>query len=348
MAKVGVVIQGRMNDATRISIKMLKKTIPLENIIISTWNSTTFQNEETFEGVEVKYNDQGVFQKFGRAFDVMNLDNILYHCFTTSTGLTHLAEKGCTHAIKIRSDEFYDIEPFVNEMLMDNTRLHSASLFFRNDFPYHIGDHLVGGSLKDMSILFGDYLTYAHSILTSPNGEIFKKEVEDRVWSKRIFTDIESDLCKLINLTNADICPEVKLTCRYILSKEKRDFLAKEHVELTKKYFKPFDIRKFNRFKFTATSVYNGISISEENIGDNGDIIIKRRECDTHPDWMLCKNCVAWALLECLIDSETRSEKDIKYLDNDLEKYLAMYFAAKKAKSTKNKVNLQNSRIKQK
>lgn len=341
MYKVGVVIQGALNDAIYKNINILKRSFNTNDIVISTWKSK-FQNDGDIGGIKVIRSDTDIFNKFTDLFALFNLDNIIFQCFTTTQGIQHLHSQGCTHVIKVRSDEFYDDMSLFRDAILSDNRIHSCSLFFRNDFPYHIGDHLVGGRIEEMYNLFGKYLEYTHDLMTSPNGHIFKDEVDTLKWPNRIFSNVNSDFCRMFKLTHVDICPEVKLCSQYIELKERRQIYAHEHVELIKKYFKPFDVRNFNRFKFCSNSVYNGIKITEENFDTNGNIIIEGDKCEPHEDWLLCENCAGIALVECLLKSEVRKEEDIVFLDDDFTKYCSLYSPTTVAESTKNMTKIQN------
>ena len=156
-------------------------------------------------------------------------------------------------------------------------------MFFRNDFPYHIGDHLLAGRTEDMYALFNNFLWYIYDILKSNNGQIFKKEIDEKKWSARIFDDLDSDFVKLINLTHADMPPEVKLCSEYISHKENRQIFAKEHLELTKKYFKAFDVRKFKEFCFVANSIWkDGFVLTHNQLKEDGSFLLETPKCTSH------------------------------------------------------------------
>lgn len=352
--KIGVVIQGLVDDLFILekTVNNLKKFFDPNDIVISTWStdnkkkndiqSLCSDDDNNLFGIKTIRSDLDIFKKYKETFLVINGNNIIYQCYTSVAGIRHLVENGCTHAIKIRTDEYYkNFEPLITEISNDN-RLHSGSLFFRKDFPYHIGDHVVAGPITEMYTLFNNCLLYGHNIINTAQGSLFEQEVINKKWSSRIFTDIDSDFVRLVNLTHTDVCPEVKITCEYISDKERRQIYAHEHVELTNKYFKVFDIRKFDEFYFSANSILDGTTITNKDLDEEGNIQTKKPKCLEHPDWLICDVCNRWALVELLLKSEARSNDDLVTLDNDYEKYCSIYNPALIAESTTERTHLQN------
>lgn len=354
--KIGVVIQGKVSDASILkrNIKNLKLYFDTEDIVVSTWIETdqvlvSYQNmfldrRGRFFGIPTIRSDMNTFEPFKEVFAIVNGGNLVYQCFSTVAAINHLRSLGCTHVIKIRTDEYYtDFEPLIEEMKTDN-RIHSCSLFFRKDFPYHIGDHLVAGPIDDMHLLFNTSLSYAHSILTSERAELWHNEVLERKWAKRIWNNVDSELAKLVNLTHTDIPPEVKLCAEYISTKEKRPIHAKEHVELIKRYFKVFDVRNLREFYFKSNSVWrNGFVLTHENLNENGEFEVATPSCSAeHADWLLCDDCKKWALAERLLAAETRSNDELTFLESDYKKYCNIWYPARLSPTTKHRTELQN------
>jgi len=354
--KTGIVIQGAIADygILKKNIDLVRKYFPEEDIVISTWKSKSFTDkqkqsffcdeDDNLYGIKTVRSDEKVFSKWKPGLEVVNGGNIIYQCHTTHAGVNYFRQKGgYSHIIKIRTDECYDsLNIFEKKMRQADDKILCLSLFFRKDFPYHIGDHLLGGRIENVEQLFLNILNYSHSIMAGEKGELFESEVVENKWSKRIWTNRESEFTKLINLTHSDIPPEVKLCTEYISLKEKRDIKASEHVELTKKYFDTFDVRMLRRFYFSANSICGGVSISDKNIEEDGNIFIPDASCEPHADWILCSICFGRALLDELIKSELRSMDDLKLLESDFEKYCSVWKPSLVNEKTKDKTKIQN------
>ena len=96
------------------------------------------------------------------------------------------------------------------------------------------------------------------------------------------------------------------------------------------------------RFYFSANSVCGGVSISDKNIEEDGNIFIPEASCEPHADWILCSICSGRALLDELIKSELRSMDDLKLLENDFEKYCSVWKPSLVSEKTKDKTKLQS------
>ena len=353
--KTGIVIQGSIHDygILKKNIDLVRKYFPEEDIVISTWKPEGLASEQkdlnfcdedgNLYGIKTIRNSAKKFQAIG-TIDVVNGGNIVYHCQSAYAGVEYFKQKGgYSHIIKVRADECYDsLNIFEQKMRQADDKILCLSLFFRKDFPYHIGDHLLGGRIENIEQLFAGILQYSYDIITSEEGRLFESEVVQGKWNKRIWTNCESDLAKLVNLTHTDIPPEVKFGTEYISRKERRDIKAEEHVELTKKYFDTFDVRMFRKFYFSANSICGGIIITDNNISENGDIIIAEPECNGHAEWILCPVCYGRALVDELLKSELRSMDDLKLLENDLQKYCVIFKPSLVNEKTKNQTKLQN------
>lgn len=353
--KTGIVIQGAIADYGLLqnNLEFVRKYFPDEDIVISTWKAKGFTNtqkelifcdkDDNLYGIETVRTDEEIFSKWKPGLDIINGGNIIYQCHTAHAGIDYFKRKGgYSHIIKIRTDEYYDsLNMFEKKMRHVDDKILCLSLFFRKDFPYHIGDHLLGGRIENVEKLFLNILRYSYNIMICEEGQLFESEVVENKWNKRIWTNCESEFAKLVNLTHTDIPPEVKLCTEYISEKEKRDIKAEEHVELTKKYFDTFDVRMLGRFYFSANSVCGGVCITHNQI-KNRSIIVPDAECLEHTDWVLCSICYGRALLDELIKSELRSMDDLKLLESDLEKYCSVWKPSLVNEKTKDKTKLQN------
>ncbi len=337
MKKVGVVIQGPIRNLFILqkNIDLLSKFFDSKDIVISTWNDKgkARTEQDSFSdsqgnlfGIKTIRTDTSFNKRYGTSFEIVNGDNVLYQCLSTAVGINHF--DSYDYIIKVRTDEFYDrLDLFKDQILSDN-RIHCGSLFFRNDHPWHIGDHIVGGNIQEMKNLFVGALDYFKTLLNNTNGNIFYQEFLEKKWSKCIFNEPNGDVARLASLYYSDICPEVKITVNYISLKEKKLPAVKNHVELMNKYFNAYDVRKFEKFYVSATHISDGIIVTNNDIDNDGNINIKNQfsECEGgHPEWIACNSDHKNALIKVLIESETRNNSYIKSIDSDFYTFCCMY-----------------------
>jgi hypothetical protein len=353
--KIGVVIQGPVRNfhVLNKNVNSLRQSFKDEAIVISTWEEegkvkreqdTISDDNGNLFGIKTLRSTTKNFERFAGAFDAVNVDNIVYQAYTTSKGIQFLNDNSYDFIIKVRTDEYYnDLSLLEKDIEEYPDKIHSGSLFFRNDFPFHYGDHLVAGSYHNLYNMYVGFLQYSYDILADEGGKKFFSEWKNKVWNKIIFNNIDGDISKLIHFTYSDIPPEVKLAVTYLKNKIGSYPECKDQKELMNKYFNPIDVRRFKEFYFTANSVAGGTVLTEKNIEPSGKFKFEYTKCkEAHEDWLLCNVDEQNALLKRLLQSEVRSQEDIKDLTSDFEIYASVYRAIKVLDEYKDRTRLQN------
>lgn len=353
--KIGVVIQGPVGNFYTLNknVEILRQTFRDEDILISTWEETGKQKREqatisdyngNLFGINTVRSSLDIFKKFGNSFNAVNVDNIVYQCYNTSKGVQEFGSRGYDFVIKVRTDEYYKgLEEVTKELSKHPEKIHSGSLFYRGDYPFHFGDHLVAGSCENMSDMYVGLLQYAYDLLNDAGGKKFYNEWKQNRWNNIIFKNVDGDIPRMVQFTYADIPPETKIAVNYLISKLGRDPKASEHKELMQKYFNAIDIRKFSEFLFCANGVAYGTVLTEKNIDENKNFVFEYTKCkDSHEDWLLCEVDENNALLKKLFESEIRSNDDITDLKSDYETYASVYRPVKVLEEYKNQTRLQN------
>jgi len=352
--KVGIVIQGKVDNLFILqkSIEYLSKSFSKEDIVISTWDEQgkLRKEQDAFSdkdgnifGIKTIRTSTEMTKKYGESFNAINVNNIIYQSLSTLMGIQHF--KGYTHIIKMRSDEFYEKMDLFSDKVKSDDRMHFSSLFSRNDFPFHIGDHVVGGRAEDMTTMFGGMVNYTYELLTSKGGRKFYTEWLDRKWNRSIFNNTQGDVSKLYPLTWSDICPEVKLTINYLTLKESKPPVVKQQVELMNKHFCSFDVRDFGKFYFCANSVGKGTIITDSNVDKSGRITNVEADYNCqHEPWIICPDEISNSLISTLIDAELRNNSDLKDLDSDYDIYCKMYHPYKVHRNYMHKTKVQASK----
>lgn len=86
--------------------------------------------------------------------NIQNGQNIYLQVFSSLTGLKKCKTK---YAIKVRADEFYeDFSKFIILMKKSPNKLTTHNMFFRKlgQYPYHISDHVIGGTTENLLKMF--------------------------------------------------------------------------------------------------------------------------------------------------------------------------------------------------
>lgn len=112
---------------------------------------------------------------------IYNYQNIYLQVVSTLRGLCRIP---CDDwVIKTRSDEYYQsMDVFIREMQQYPDRITTNNVFVRKhkDYPYHMSDHLMGGTLENMMILFSSVFNYLQTLSSSQA----PKEVSEQIFTR--------------------------------------------------------------------------------------------------------------------------------------------------------------------
>jgi hypothetical protein len=197
---VTFIIQGLKRDETTF-IKFICRLLTFGKVILSTWD---YFNEKIITNLIMKNK-------------INNSQNVYKQIYTTWSGL-----KKCTtkYAIKVRADEFYDdFTYFINHMKQNPDKIITHNMFFRQIkvYPYHISDHVIGGTTENLYSMF---------------------------YSCKYMLEHKQLLPKIPNVIQH--CPEQWLTIAYLKNIYKEEEL---YTEIKNKMIKHFDIVPVEKFK---------------------------------------------------------------------------------------------------
>lgn len=142
MKNVTLLLQGKILQET---IDFYVKHYPTTNVVISTWIGSDLNFSklpETYNVVLSKLPKEGGHQ------------NINYQVESTCSGLNFITTD---YVIKLRGDEYYsNLDYVAYEVAMNPFKLQCSPIFFRHwEFmPYHISDHIIGGTLENVKLMF--------------------------------------------------------------------------------------------------------------------------------------------------------------------------------------------------
>jgi len=313
--KIGVVIQGPLknSDTLERSLSCVQEFISPEDIVISSWLGEDLQSKVN---VEIIRSDPALLNVNENYFDILNQNNRFYQVYSTAVGIAHLLrKKDYDYLIKLRTDEYYcDYTELINRMTSD-PRIHSGNMFFRKDFPFHVGDHLMACPAEEIKQFFEASVT---KFIELTNPETFFAEFKGDKYQKTIFP-ANSALSSIFSWDLTVLPVETVLTLFYLWSKG-HDVQLSDQVELMNKYFCPFPIQKFKKFQATANVIF--LQFTEETIeGLRDSILGPMYECKSCPPDIICSQRQHQALVCCLIDSFTLDSSEIVSLPNGADNY---------------------------
>jgi hypothetical protein len=141
-----IIIQGRCEDEP---LKMWFENYSNHKVIISTWDDYIIPFEIPSNWKVIKA-DEVDFE-----FDGMgHMQNLEYQIVSTLNGLFLTETK---YAIKVRGDEYWTGVDNIYHSLKSDEKLLCGSMFFRpldSPYPFHIGDHVICGTVENMKIMF--------------------------------------------------------------------------------------------------------------------------------------------------------------------------------------------------
>lgn len=151
--------------------------------------------------------------------NIENRQNIYLQVFTSLSGLQKCKTK---YAIKVRADEWYDdFSKFIMIMTKTPNKITTHNMFFRKlgEYPYHISDHVIGGTTENLLKMF----------------TMCKKMLD----TKQTLPDIPRVY---------DKCPEQWLTIAYMNCFYTQDDLT-NYSKINEKMIKHFQVTPMNVFK---------------------------------------------------------------------------------------------------
>lgn len=314
--KIGVVVQGGMSNFYMLqkNISMLKSFFPAEDIVVSTW-----KNHKILEdlGVHVIKTDQKIFKKCHH-FNIVNKNNRIYQIWSTSYGISHLIDstKEYDYIIKIRTDEWFEKYDVIIDRMQADSRIHSASAFFRTDFPFHVGDHLLGGPTEAM---IDFYRHNMNSCLGSMDGVSLAESSLSGSYQKAIVPK-GCGVDGVFKWTPISTPPETYFTINY-LNGIGNDVELTDHKPLLNKYFSPLPLEILGDFYISTNSL--GLNISHKTLDKLEEAIFTDEELicdDCHPDF-LCDSRRHQALLLALVRNMAKEDKDIVELTDGFQIY---------------------------
>jgi hypothetical protein len=282
-----VIVQGPEYEATKTTIEYLRSFgFSKENIILSTYKKEEKEAIE-YDCMIAEVNE--IKPNTNYNFDVLNKNNYANQILTTSNAFKTISELELSYkyVIKIRSDEYYEDYSGLIEKMEDNpSKIICSNLFFRKDFPYHIGDHIMAGTYKNMAGMFAACSEKLVKPVSSPL-ELQNYLLKDN-YKKYIFNNYYNGPSKFIEMLEINNPPECRLAINYLIYKG-HEPLCKRHKELMNKYFDVIDIGKMGKFNFNWKGL--GITINEENNDDILATILKgpKYNCTTCPPRILCQ-----------------------------------------------------------
>ena len=154
--KIGVIIQGPTHeDSIKLTLKksleFLTKHFDKDSIVISTCSKGQILNDI---GINYVVHDSNSYLN-SEKFDILNVSNIFRQSNSVKFGLDYLEARGFTHAIKIRTDEYYRGYGKLLERLRNTDKIICSNMICSVAMPFHIGDHLIAGEISKLKMMFG-------------------------------------------------------------------------------------------------------------------------------------------------------------------------------------------------
>jgi hypothetical protein len=245
----------------------------------------------------------------------MNHSNRFYQIYSTIQGLKFLLKNPkIEYIIKLRGDHYYqDFNFYIENLLNEKNKIHATSLFTRKDVPYHISDHIIGGSSDNVLLYYSSTYEYLYTMTIDTDylvNELSRKE------NKRILRYENSDLDNYFSFKWLTIPPEVLFTYLYLKNKGEKDVVIEKSNELLKKYFNVVSTKKFVDFDISANSV--GLVINPYIYQNYENYILNYQNCDKcHPN-IMCPERYKQALSLLLMRNKVENNNDFNIEFNDL------------------------------
>jgi hypothetical protein len=295
MSNIAVIIQGPLNDVYSLykNINYLKRFVDEQDILISTWDNERNLHLLSDFNTGIILSDVKPIKKSCLHFPLINKNNYFFQTYSTAIGIANLIQRNeYEYIIKLRTDEYYEDYGALIEIICNNNRIVSSSLFYRNDIPFHIGDHVLAGPAEEMFLMFEKAIA---ELMRLRSQEYFLQELLSDKYSEILYNNTHADLCNMVPFKLTNITPEQRLTIAYLSQKEAMcDIKVENHPTFMKQYFTPFDVRLTKKYRCVANSL-NRLVITEHNIGDLDTTIM------TDPNFV-CTDCLPHILCEKTIN----------------------------------------------
>lgn len=290
-------------ENVELHLSFLHKYFSPNDIMISSWVGHEIKSEKIKNMCHQLYSNP-IDNSF-ESFHLVNRNNKLKQLYTTLVGFKELAEIkknafSYDFFIKTRVDAVVeDYGPMIETMLSNPEMIVSSNMFFRNDFPYHFGDIIYGGSASNMNTFISgafNYLTeldttskYCESVLSQTNiihKAMYKKQDYIIPYSKRKYRwDLNT------------MPPESVFSIIYLNNLHDYSIFFDSHDLLMREAFVPIDVKKFEKYHFRLNNLKCSIN---SNVTRKEILSTICTKC--HPD-LLCNHKRETALVLRLYDS---------------------------------------------
>jgi len=157
-----IVIQGLYSEDSANKIEEYRKIT--NNIVYSSWNHPSLNELPNYvKVVSHELCDKGnCYCCNKRMQNLIQKSTIAWAVSTTKTGIEQVQTE---YTIKVRSDEYYNLEPFVDKMMENKDKVLFGNIFvdkFKTQ-PYHMGDHIFGGKTKFFKTAYENIFYDAHN-----------------------------------------------------------------------------------------------------------------------------------------------------------------------------------------
>lgn len=321
----GVVIQGPITDilCLKKNIEYLKEWFDTKDIVVSTWDNKSAAKLELLD-IEIILNNEQAVSGSCEHFNVLNHNNFFYQIWSSAQGVAQLLKKkNYDHIIKIRTDEYYKNYDSLIRSMEDDSRIHSSSIFFRSDVPFHVGDHLLAGPAMKIKELFESNL---RKLIDLTDFDRFCYECNVNFYSTALFRDPDFSIGKLHPFTPNMIPPECKLAVEYLRSRGIDNISPGSSATLMKEYFKPVDVNWFEEYLCRANSL--GFDITQDTYSNAIDTILysPHYSCSNcHPN-IICDTRIRQSILVILLRNMATTADHIKnYKHDDFTTYCSIH-----------------------
>ena len=342
MRNVAVLIQGPVKESSKEFLKKnvsyLDEFFPNYDIILSTQTD----DEDILEWVQDELKIRVLKcpkMEDSNMFSVLNMNNFGNQVITSHFGLIGLEDSSdlkYDYAIKIRSDEYFqNYLPLIEKMEENPDKIVCSNYFFRKDFPYHIGDHIIAGSFDNVKMLITS--SFDRLMDACNNFIFFEDSIFHDNYHEYIFNDTK--LKDVFAINEAHATPESRLAINYLLAKGENP-ICKNHKELMNKYFDVVDVTEMGDFE-CRSNLFN-IAINQSNCRTLITDIFDKEEhqCRTCPSFMICKERERQAVIWVLMRSSIKDMSELTDLEDDLEIFTGVYKPWKQLEQFKNCVKI--------
>lgn len=326
MKNIGIIIQGPISHITKPYLKKnvsyLDEFFPNYDIVISTQTKDEELLNWCREELRVRVMECSTIES--TVFEVLNRNNFGNQTITSKIGLNALenaSDEKYDYIIKVRADEFFeDYEPLIKKMEENPDKLICGNYFFRKDFPYHIGDHLIAGTLENFKLFVESSFNRLYD--SCSNFMLFEDSILNDDYSTYIYNG--ENIRTMIEINETFVPPECRLTINYLLEKGEIP-LCKRHKELMNKYFDVIDVRTMGDFE--CRSNYWRMVINKDNYENFEYEIFNKKEnqCWDCPTFIMCKERQRQAMMFSLINGSITDMSELYDLNNDIDIFSSVY-----------------------